>query len=157
MFCTDATIWLCLANRRVCPELVRSHIPPPTCFLWCHVGGCWHPGPAQEWACLLLARSLKGTWKIQKNVQKGFFLGFLGVWVKKKKCLSSFLIWGAIHTYQYKDQKLSGGLVLKVLALSLPWFRLWPGNFCMLRAWPKKKKKSTFYVKHVLPQVNKTL
>lgn len=29
------------------------------------------------------------------------------------------------------------------LALSLPWpgFNPWPGNFCVMRVWPKKKKK----------------
>ena len=33
--------------------------------------------------------------------------------------------------------------VVKDSALSLLWlgFDPWPGNFCMSRAWPKKKKK----------------
>lgn len=35
MFCTHATVSLCLVNRRVCPELVRSHILPLTGAVLC--------------------------------------------------------------------------------------------------------------------------
>lgn len=35
---------------------------------------------------------------------------------------------------------------VKNLALSLQGLSHWPGNFCMLQAWPKKKKKSPLTV-----------
>ena len=41
------------------------------------------------------------------------------------------------------EEFFPGGLMVQDPALALQWGRFdpWPGNFCMLWAWPKKKKK----------------
>ena len=43
----------------------------------------------------------------------------------------------------YRQSEFPGGLSVKALAVSLLWlrFHLWPRNFHMLEAWPKKNEK----------------
>ena len=44
------------------------------------------------------------------------------------------------------EREFPGGLLVKDPALSLLWlgFDPWPGNFCMLQAWPKNTSKKCF-------------
>ena len=117
MFCTDATISLCLANRRVCPELVRRHIPPPTVSALCDAPREAARAQAQPRNELASLCCVKGTCRIHKNVWKGFSWVSLGWGVKRKKVFAIFSDSGqATHKYIETSQYCNYLLVENVFS-----------------------------------------